>query len=346
MNSKIVFPAEWATQSAVLMAWPHQNSDWAYMLDEVRACFSNIIKTIAQYEDVILLVSDKSTELELRQLFPKNVHIYIIPTNDTWARDFGPIFIEQNGRPFALDFKFNGWGLKYPADKDNLITKNLFDLGVFNSKPAYISRLSFVLEGGAIDSDGQGTLLTTSECQLSPNRNGGHSKIQIENYLKENLGLERILWLDHGYLAGDDTDSHVDTLARFCSNDTIAYVKCCDKDDEHFEALQRMEEQLKNMRRAEGSPYKLVPLPMPDKVIVDNQRLPATYANFLIINGAVLVPTYNCPKDEIALARLAEVFNDREIIGIDCNALIKQHGSLHCVTMQLPKGLTRELSNS
>ena len=209
-------------------------------------------------------------------------------------------------------------------------------------KGRYMNRLGFVLEGGSIESDGLGTLLTTSECLLSPNRNGQLNKVEIEEYLRSTFHLERVLWLDYGYLAGDDTDSHIDTLARFCSPDTIAYVQCRDVNDEHYEELHRMEEQLKTFQTLAGEPYKLLALPMADKIEVEGERLPATYANFLIMNNAVLYPTYNQPENDMrAQEVLQKAFPEHEIVGVDCRALIKQHGSLHCVTMQYPMGVIK-----
>ena len=197
-----------------------------------------------------------------------------------------------------------------------------------------------MLEGGSIESDGCGTLLVTSECLLSENRNSTLSKEQIESRLKHDFCVERVLWLDHGYLSGDDTDSHIDTLARLCPNDTITYVRCTDKDDEHFEELNKMEEQLKQFKTSDGNPYRLLALPMADEIVFDGERLPATYANFLIINKAVLYPTYNQPdNDEKAKEVLQQAFPEYEIVSIDCTPLIKQHGSLHCCTMQFPKGV-------
>ena len=237
-----------------------------------------------------------------------------------------------------IDFGFNGWGLKFAANHDNQITSRLFAEGVYNSSVEYISRLNFILEGGAIESDGKGTLMTTSHCMLAPNRNQPMQQHEIEAFLKENLGVQRVLWVNHGYLAGDDTDSHIDTLARFCNETTIAYVQCTDPADEHFEELQKMEEELKQFRTTAGTPYQLIPLPMAEAVYDDEQRLPATYANFLILNDAVLMPTYASPLDEVAIRQMQKAFPHMEIVGIDCRALIKQHGSLHCVTMQLPEG--------
>ena len=236
-----------------------------------------------------------------------------------------------------MDFKFNGWGEKFPAELDNQICRNLMQQGVF--KGEYEDHLDFVLEGGSIESDGQGTILTTSQCLLAPHRNQPLTKAQIEARLLETLHAKRLLWLDHGYLAGDDTDCHIDTLARFCPDDTIAYVQCLDKSDEHFEELKQMETQLKEFRTMEGKPYRLIPLPMA-KAIYDEDgiRLPATYANFLIINGAVLMPTYGDEDTDLqAKERLQEAFPKHDIIGIDCRILITQHGSLHCCTMQFPK---------
>jgi len=259
-------------------------------------------------------------------------------TNDTWSRDHAAISIFVNDEPCLLDFCFNGWGMKFAANYDNLITRTLYKQGIFSPEVGYQSMLHCVLEGGSIESDGAGTILTTEECLLSENRNEHLAKEELEEYYKMIFGAKRILWLRNGYLAGDDTDSHIDTLARFCNERTIAYVQCTDEADEHFEELKRMEDELKAFKTVDGKPYTLIPLPMADCVMDGDDRLPATYANFLIINGAVLVPFYNSPKDEIARVQLQKAFPDREIIGINCLPLIKQHGSLHCVTMQFPEG--------
>lgn len=329
-------PAEWETQSFVQFTFPHRNSDWAYMFDEVADCFVEIIETTAQFEPVLVVCS---SENEVAAYFKKNIKhpIYFIeaPSNDTWARDHGAITIIRDGKPILLDFIFNGWGQKFEAKLDNQITLHLAQT-VFQS--LHIESLDFILEGGGIESDGQGTMLTTSECLLSQFRNPSLSRQQITDYLSTVLGLKKVLWLDHGYLAGDDTDSHIDTLARFCSRDCIAYVKCDDVKDEHYEELQRMEAQLRTFTNAYGQPYRLVALPWPDACFdADGDRLPATYANFLLVNGGVLVPTYNVPQDKIALSLFAELFPDRQVTGINCRPLIEQHGSLHCISMQYPK---------
>ncbi len=333
-------PAEWAPQSGVQLAWPHAATDWAYMLGEVQECFVGIAREIAAHEH-LLIVTPESEEIR-RQIAGRvdmsNVRLVQCSTNDTWARDHAAITLLDTDGPALLDFRFNGWGLKFASDKDNLVTRRLVEAGVLCGK--YVNRLDFVLEGGSIESDGCGTLLTTSECLLSPNRNGQMSQTEIEEYLRNTFHVQQVLWLNHGYLAGDDTDSHIDTLARFCPDDTIAYVRCTDPQDEHYDALRLMEEQLRTFRTLKGMPYRLLPLPMADAVVEDGRRLPATYANFLAMNGAVLYPTYNQPaNDRRAAEVLKEAFPGCEIVGVDCRALIRQHGSLHCVTMQYPEGV-------
>ncbi|MFN0034921.1 MAG: agmatine deiminase family protein [Saprospiraceae bacterium] len=328
-------PAEWEPQSTVQLTFPHIGTDWADVLDEVTPCFVQIAETISRFQKVLVVCQEeREAKSLLKNAVQENLLFAECDSNDTWARDHGGITILENGKPLVLDFVFNGWGLKFPADKDNLITRCLYNKGVF---AAQIQHGGIALEGGALESDGQGTLLTTAECLLSPNRNPHLDKAAIEAYLKKCFGLQRVLWLHHGYLAGDDTDSHIDTLARFCSPDTIAYVQCPDPSDEHFDALQKMESELQNFKTLDGNPYQLVPLPWPDACFdEEGNRLPATYANFLIINGAVLVPTYRVRQDEEALRIFKTIFPTREIIGIDCRPLILQHGSLHCVTMQYP----------
>ena len=310
-------PAEWEPQDAVLLAWPHENTDWAPVLKEARQTFEHIARAVERFQRVIRVAPDA----------------FNIPTDDTWARDFGPITIEENGAPLLLDFTFNGWGNKFPAEQDNRITRALHQLGAFGSTP--LRSIDLVLEGGSIESDGEGTLLTTAECLLNPNRNPNLSKEQIETALRKELGVDTILWLNHGALLGDDTDAHIDTLARLAPDRTIVYTACNDPADEHYDELKKMEHELEAF-----SDYRLLPLPWPaPKYDNEGHRLPATYANYLVINGAVLVPTYNDPADDSALAVVQKAFPDREMIGIDCSTLILQHGSLHCVTMQIPKGV-------
>ena len=336
-RNSILLPAEWAPQSFLQLTFPHINSDWNYLIEEATACFVNIINAASKFEDVLVVCDDKK-RVESYFKDKRKIHFAEAPSNDTWARDHGGITVFVNGNPVIQDYMFNGWGNKFEAGLDNQITKTLYQKGIFQD--CEMERFEFVLEGGSIESDGKGTILTTTECLLSKNRNEQYSKKEIENILKSNFGAERILWLNHGYLAGDDTDSHIDTLARFCDENTIAYVGCDVPGDEHFEALNNMKEELQQMRTFEGHPYRLVELPLPDPCFDgEGNRLPATYANFTIINDAVMVPIYGTIQDEKALEILRGCFDKREIIPVNCRTLIEQHGSLHCVTMQYPKGV-------
>ena len=332
-------PAEWEPHGAVMLSWPHKDTDWAPVLDEAIDCFVEIAKAIAREETLIVVAPDVEEPrrvLDCEKL-PNRILYLTVPTNDTWARDFGPITVERDGNPVICDFKFNGWGLKFPADKDNLITRAMCNTGLLRGR--YSNELSFVLEGGSIESDGQGTLMTTSQCLLSPNRNGAMSRDEIEEYLKSRFGLDRVLWLDSGALEGDDTDSHIDTLARLAPNDTILYVGTDDVTDSHYDELNKMKLQLQSFVTASGQPYNLIELPLPDAVYdEEGNRLPATYANFLIMNHSILMPVYRQPqKDELAAQIIKIAFPDHQVVKIDCSVLIKQHGSLHCVTMQVPE---------
>lgn len=332
-------PAEWEDQDGVLVSWPHENSDWQPDIETVAPVFAEIIANISRFERVAVALPQKGVAqryIEAAGADMGKVAFLELPTNDTWARDFGPITVIENGLPLLLDFGFNGWGLKFPADQDNRINSRAAAAGLFR---APLKTAGMILEGGSIESDGKGTLLTTKECLLGPNRNPHMSKRQIEQALAAEFGTDHILWLGNGYLAGDDTDSHIDTLARLCPDDTILYVSCDDPHDEHYPALEAMRTELESMRTKSGSPFRLIPLPWPSPCFgPEGERLPATYANFLVINGAVLVPTYNDQWDAKALEAVQKAFPARTIIGIDCRPLIIQHGSLHCLTMQLPKG--------
>lgn len=334
-------PAEWEEQDGVLLAWPHADSDWRPWLPLVELVFAQIVKEITRFETALVVAADEERTAAILSAVGarmERVRIEEIPANDTWARDFGPLTVERDGAPVLLDFGFNGWGLKFAADRDNLITGRLHRAGAFGDTPR--ETVGLILEGGSIESDGKGTILTTAECLLNPNRNPHLSREEIAAALRERFGADRVLWLENGWLAGDDTDSHIDTLARLAPDDTIVYVRCDDATDEHYPALFLMEKELKALRTREGNPYRLIPLPWPRPCRdEEGERLPATYANYLVINGAVLVPTYDDPGDEAALAAMGQAFPGREIIGIDCRPLILQHGSLHCVTMQIPKGV-------
>lgn len=334
------FPAEWHKQSAIQLTWPHSSTDWKDNLNEVIEVYVQIIKQIQSDQKVLVVTQNPQ---EVRQSVKKmdNVCLIKCELTDTWARDHGGISVFDNKQPVLLDFGFNAWGNKFDFEKDNAITKTMFDQKVFDKDVVYMDYLNFIMEGGSLESDGKGTVLTTSQCLLSPERNAGMTREQIENELKSRLGAQRVLWLDHGYLAGDDTDSHIDTLARFVKDSTIVYVACENENDEHYQALKAMETELKEFKQANGQPYRLVALPMADPVYEDKDRLPATYANFLITNNKILLPFYGSSKDQEVKAIFQKLFEDKEVVGINCLPLIKQHGSLHCITMQYPEGFVK-----
>ena len=329
------FIAEWEPQKGVLIAWPHTDTDWTSTLPAVNKCYRHVAQAITEDEHLIIAAPDVDMVREqLNGLDNTRYSIVEVPTNDTWARDFGPLTVEVDGTPTLLDFTFNAWGMKFAADKDNLITSRLIWHGAL-PLPAENQR-DMVLEGGSVETDGRGTLLTTSECLLSPNRNSHWSRAEIERQLKLRLGVTKVLWLDHGSLPGDDTDSHIDTLARLAPGNTIVHITAL-PDNEEYREVQRMIEQLQTFTNADGIPFRLVPLPAPSPILdADGHRLPATYANYLVTNHRVLVPTYGQPdNDRRAIETLAHVFRGRKVLGIDCRPLIEQHGSLHCITMQL-----------
>ena len=321
-------PAEWEPQEAVQLTWPHRHTDWAPMLDEITAVYREMAREIALRERLIIVAPEDAARDCLR---------IICPTNDTWARDHGFIsLVDDRGHRRLLDYQFNGWGRKFEAALDNAINRRLYESGELEGE--YVDCLDFVLEGGSIESDGRGTIFTTTGCLLAPHRNQPLNKSEIEQRLLQNLGAERVIWIDHGSLTGDDTDGHIDTLVRICPDDTLLYIGCDDPADEQYEELRLMEEQLTTLRTLDGRPYRLVKLPMPRPVYDGDERLPATYANFLILNGAVLCPTYGQPDlDSEAVRLIGEAFPDREMVAIDSRPIIRQHGSIHCCTMQFPK---------
>ncbi len=334
-QNKKNLPAEWEKQSFLQFTFPHKKSDWAYLLEEVSDVFAQIIEKASDYQDILVICDDISiVKSHLKN--SENIYFIQLESNDTWARDHGGITVFENNKAVIHDYIFNGWGNKFDAGLDNQITKKCFEKGIFIN--CTLKNFDFVLEGGSIESDGKGTILTTAECLLSKNRNEKFSKQEVEGILKQNFGAKRILWLNHGYLSGDDTDSHIDTLARFCNENTIVYVGCNNPNDEHFDSLQKMKAELQKFSTANGQPYNLIELPLPNACYDnDGNRLPATYANFTIINGAVLVPVYGAPEDKIAVEILKKCFPKREIIPVNCRVLIEQHGSLHCITMQYPE---------
>lgn len=313
-------PAEWERQYAVQITWPHRSTDWDSepgLYADVEKCYISLAREIAKREALIIVTPEPENVIALlEEHLPMEslVRISLLecPTNDTWARDHGFITVEENGKPVYLDFRFNGWGGKFAAELDNAISRHLYDAELLQAG-GYESHLDFELEGGSIESDGCGTILTTAECNLNANRQRNGQEA-VEQVFREAFGAERVLWLHHGALEHDDTDSHIDTLARLCPNDTIVYG----------EGDEAMVEELRSFRTKDGKPYRLL-------------AVPAYYANFLIMNDAVLLPFYTDEADNArAKATLQEAFPDREIIGIDCRVLLRQNGSLHCCTMQYP----------
>lgn len=336
---KIRFLAEWEEQSAILMALPHKDTDWNYMLPEVRNCYAGIIKALTDENvTVILLCAPGDDAAEIRAAVSYNSKLVTVSAdfNDTWTRDYGPLAVERFGRKRMLDFGFNGWGLKFAADKDNLVNLTLRDKYVILPEQ-YSNERDFVLEGGSVETDGRGTLLTTTRCLTSPNRNGGKSKAELNDILCSRLGVEHVLWLDYGALEGDDTDSHIDTLARLAPGDTILFTGCRDVEDSHFEEMLRLRAQLTLFRTPEGNSYNLVELPMPAPVYdADGSRLPATYANFLVTDKAIFMPVYGQPQtDRLACQTVRIAYPERKVCPVNCLPLLRQHGSLHCATMQL-----------
>lgn len=377
-SPELRLPAEWEPQVAVVLAWPHAGTDWAARLDTVEATCAKLIAAISRFENAIVCapdaeigaraaacLRDAGTDLE-------RVRFVDIPYDDTWLRDSGPITLKsgtghpatartpqvrrmsglsvdesgdsRSAHPCAddleqfriLDFRFTGWGGKFEATQDDALITGLIERGLFR-RNAQHQRIDWALEGGAIESDGRGTILTTWRCLQQ--RHPDQSREVIERTLRNALSAQRVLWLDHGYLQGDDTDAHVDTLARFAPDDAIVFQACSDPDDPHYEELDAMRKELEALRTGEDKPYRLFPLPWPKPIVDDGRRLAASYANYLIINDAVLVPAYDDAVDAAAAQTIALAHSGRKIVQIPCRPLIWQNGSLHCMTMQLPDGV-------
>ncbi len=332
-------PAEWEPQAAVLLSWPVPGAGWGAHYPAVRAAWLTLARHIQRFQPLLVnlppALDDAAARAALARLDPARLTLVSVPTDDNWVRDFGPLTVYDDGQARWLDFRFDGWGGKFPAARDDAFTGRL--AAALPDAPP-VERSSLVLEGGAIDSDGAGTVLATRRCLLDPRRNPGLDAATLAAHLRASLGVRRILWLDNGWLAGDDTDGHIDMLARFCDRHTIAHVVCPDRADPHHAPLARLAAELAALRTADGRPYRLVPLPLPDP-IHDEQgaRLPASHANFLIVNGAVLVPVYDVPQDAAALAALAGAFPGRKIVPVPARAFIRQGGSVHCQTMHLPQ---------
>ncbi len=342
-SSQFRFPAEWEPQSAVLIAWPHAETDWAARLGEVEETYIALVAAATRFQDVVICVSDDDLQAYARarlssaRVDMERVRFIEAAYDDTWLRDSGPITLSDGARFQLLDFRFTGWGGKFEASLDDRLVEALEQTNLFDRSER--QAIDFALEGGAIETDGAGSLLTTWKCLHE--RHPGVDRDALSTKLANWLRQERVLWLDHGYLEGDDTDAHIDTLARFAGEDAIVFQSCDDPADSHYPELQAMASELAALRTAEGKPYRLFPLPWARPVVDEGRRLAASYANFLVINGAVLMPAYGDAADDDAQATLAAAFPDREIVPVPCRPLIWQNGSLHCITMQLPAGLVR-----
>ena len=375
---RLRLPAEWEPQSHVMLTWPHEGTDWAPMLADITETYVEMSASITRFERLIIatphpiqvgaLLSSRLSSEQMTRVF-----LCHCKSNDTWARDHGPVTLKDvaTGALTMLDFRFNGWGEKFPAEQDNRITRTLHEEGAFDTiaegsaashatttkergmptpelqRPRLSDNDDFVLEGGSIESDGEGTIFTTEGCLMAPHRNQPLTRDEIEQELRFRLKARRIVWLHHGVLKGDDTDGHIDTIVRIAPRDTLLYHKCYDMEDEQYEDFQALEQELMSLRTISGNPYRLIPLPQPKAIYQTvtgddgketEERLPATYANFLILNGAVIVPTYGQPEpDDAACKAIGQAFPGREIIPIDSRSIIRQHGSIHCCTMQIPQ---------
>lgn len=339
-------PAEWEPQDAVLLAWPHAGTDWAARLDSVEGTCAALIAAISQCEPALVCVPDPEIGAHAAALLRdadadmSRIRFVEIAYNDTWLRDSGPLtLLADNDRFVLTDFRFTGWGGKFEAAQDDALIAGLIERGIFQCTAQH-QRVDWALEGGAIESDGRGTLLTTWRCLHQ--RHPDQSREAIDAILCKELAAQRVLWLDHGYLQGDDTDAHVDTLARFAPDDAIVFQACSDPDDAHYAELAAMRRELEALRTMDGKPYRLFDLPWPKPILDEGRRLAASYANYLIVNGAVLVPAYGDVVDDAAAVTIRLAHPGREVVQVPCRPLIWQNGSLHCMTMQLPQGVLRE----
>lgn len=341
-DTSLFLPAEWYPQDGIQLTWPHKHTDWAPYLEDITNVFIQMAKIISEDEYVIIAsqfpneTAKALSDLAAYQL--SHIIIYKVENDDTWARDHGGITLLGEQEEKLLDFTFNGWGNKFHAEKDNKITHSLYEMKAFSKSTTYHST-DFVLEGGSIESDGKGCVFTTSQCLLAPNRNQPMTREDIEKKLLSYFSAKRIVWFDYGNLVGDDTDGHIDTIVRLAPNDSIVYVGCDNSEDEQFEDFQTLEKQIKELRTSDNKMYNLYKLPMPDAIYDDGDRLPATYANFVITNKSIICPTYGQPEnDNKAMNIIGKAFPNHRVIGVDSRTVIRQHGSLHCLTMQYPKG--------
>ncbi len=321
----IKLKAEWEKQECVMVVYPHKNSDWAECLCEIQSAYMKFIEAICFFQTCLVLCESKEDEKLFKNI--PNVQTLHVKTNDTWIRDFGGIEVERDGKILTYDFTFNAWGGKFESELDNAVNEKLFKF-----LKGTLIKEDFILEGGSIDGNGKGALLTTSACIYNENRNSQFSKQEIKKKICSFFGIEDFICLENGFIKGDDTDSHVDLLARFIDEDTIAYHICEDESDEHYESLKNMEKELKKTR------YKLLPIPLPQKLLYEKRRLGASYINFLHVNGGLIVPTYGVKNDK----RVLEIFQKHlhvKVVGVDARVFLKQNGSLHCASMNRYDGI-------
>ncbi len=346
MKATPFWPAEWTAQDGILIAWPHAGTDWSDNLAEVERTYAALAAAISRRQQLVVCVADDRIESRMRDLATTaganmdRVQAVRIEYDDTWLRDTGPISLIDGNGFRLLDFRFTGWGGKFEASRDDALVTGLFERGIFSLACRHES-VNFALEGGAVETDGQGSLLSTWHCLAT--RHPDKSREQVEAVLSRQLRVDRFLWLENGALQGDDTDAHIDTLARFVSPDTIVYQGCDDTDDPHHDGLAAMAAELETLRCRDGQPYHLRALPWARPIhAADGRRLAASYANFLIVNGAILMPGYGDAADTEA-ARILQEASGLDVEIVPCRALIEQNGSLHCITMQLPRGVLADV---
>jgi agmatine deiminase len=329
-------PAEWEPQQALQLTWPRRDGAWGARFAEIEREFDALADAVAEWQPLLIACADADSAHRLRRRLGSAASVHVLPSNDVWVRDHGPIGVHAAGADAVLlDFRFDGWGGKYPADDDDRLCARLHAAGAYGARALH--RLDWVLEGGSIDTDGAGTLLTTRECLLTRSRNPGRDQVWFEARFAELFGTRQVYWLDHGWLAGDDTDAHVDMLARFVAPGTLVHTACDDPADPHYPALRAMGEELAALRDASGRGVTCVPLPWPAACCdAAGERLPLSYANISFINGALLVPVYGVGADAAALSVYRDLLPDRQIIPVPARALIEQRGSIHCATQHLP----------
>lgn len=334
-------PAEWSPQDAVLIAWPHADTDWGPRLERIETAYVGLAAAIARFEPLLVCVADDAVRERAARLLASagvdasRVRYVAAAYDDTWLRDSGPLTLADGARFRLVDFRFTGWGGKFEGGRDDRLIETLIGNGLFGA--AEHRRVDWALEGGAIESDGAGTLLTTWRCLHQ--RHPLATREEMDALLCDSLGADRVLWLDYGYLEGDDTDAHIDTLARFAPDEAIVFQTCDDPADPHHAELARMREEIAALRTVDGRPYRLHPLPWARAILDDGRRLASSYANYLIVNGGVIMPAYGDPADAEAARVVAAAHPGREVVAVDARALIWQNGSVHCLTMQLPAGV-------